>query len=512
MATKRAYPELPLLPLPKRRRPAHLTREQLRAFDYMEDGGGSFFITGGPGTGKSMLMRALYQASPPYTSHVAASTGSAARNLECGAVTFNSFFNLGICKDDAQTIAKNMKSYRRNVIVNCVRLFVDEWSMISDATFELADDVARLVRNIDLPFGGIQLILSGDARQLSPVNKRQKKHVNSDGEECSPPVFEELDIAIPPPRPQLLAFKSPRWQAWFPRFVLLTQFFRQKNPHFVKILHQVGRASMSEETVEELQALARPIVMPDGLEPTILFAENKEAAALNKTKLEALPGRMRHYAARDTVLGTDGKPVQTIIDGMVVSGPEKLSTPNRWAYEAFDKHTLSKGIDLKVGASVMLLVNDYNMDFGLVNGSTGTVVEMLDDGVRVKFPEHQEPLLIAIRTWEEEDRRGNVQFVRLALPLICAWAITIHKSQGMSITYLIVDVGSAFAHGQVYVALSRARAMETLQILNFSAEVVTTDPDVEEFYSKLEQRQADIDAADEAENDDIAYCMSVAMD
>lgn len=407
------------------------------------------FFTGAAGTGKSRALREMIRRAPEQSTFVTALTGMAATQLPRGT-TLHSFAGMGLAKGTKEQClehAKKMAKARRNW-GQVEILMVDEASMMSMGLFEKLEFVARKMRGNERPFGGVILCLCGDFFQLPPVSRGS---VGDDARFC---------------------FESEAWMRCFvPRgsargenCFQLTEIFRQKDARLIELLSEVRNNNVSEAGVEALKGLSRPLTIKQGFEPTRLFPTNDRADAVNRERLSTLEGgegRQAVFEARDQVP-----------DGIFVS---------ETTYDHMT--TYPRRLELKVGAQVMLL---SNISESLVNGSRGVVTCFKQKpGSEELLPSVQflsgESLLVT-RMNDSKDLSGGRAFVRNQVPLRLSWAITIHKSQGMSIDFLEVDLKSVFEAGQAYVALSRARTLEGLRVLSFDTRKFWTSAKVVEFY------------------------------
>ena len=317
-------------------------------------------------------------------------------------------------------------------------LVIDEASMMSKALFELLKFIARKIRGNEEPFGGIQLCLCGDFFQLPPVNKSG----GDDGRFC---------------------FESPLWSTCVQQSIELATVYRQHDESLLTLLGEVRYNDCSQSSIDLLSKLNRPIVTRHGFEATKLFPTNHAVDRVNAERLVALPGEKIPYKALDYPNHFD-----------VISELNRLTM-----YPEF--------LELKKGAQVMKLNNSGD----LVNGSRGVVENWLVYG---KKPHQKWPIVrwhngsrgpvIPEEIKKDTPGGAGVEIKRKQLPLKMAWAITIHKAQGMSIDLLEVDLARVFEKGQAYVALSRARTIEGLRICSFEPARFWTDSRVVEFYKR----------------------------
>jgi ATP-dependent exoDNAse (exonuclease V) alpha subunit len=377
-------------------------------------------IAGRAGTGKTRLVQYIKSRPGGELQATVAPTGIAALNAR--AQTLHSFFHLEHAVLDAKNLSKGGKFgslYRR-----VKRLVIDEISMVRADVIDAVDARLRQVRGDKRPFGGVQVVMVGDFLQLPPVVQEQDW-----------PMLEGLGYEAP------YAFNAHALQSLAVETVTLDRVWRQDEQDFVDIL---GRIRSREGIVEALERLNARCVGPhrDGVKPLLLTPTRAAAERYNHQGLAALGSARSGFRAaieRDFAMGAANLPV-----------PEHL--------------------ELAVGARVMAVRNDPGGRF--VNGSLGTVTRLGPEGPFVQFDRRQHEHLVAPVTWEKVRQRWNEADQRIEnevvgayrqIPLIHAWAVTIHKAQGLTLDDVRVDLGAgAFAPGQVYVALSRVRTLSGL--------------------------------------------------
>lgn len=403
-----------------------LTERQQTVIDAVRRGM-SVCYTGCAGTGKSYLLRAIVDVLPKKTTWVTAMTGVAAMNI--GGRTLHSRTGMGLANQPAETIVRKMRQRVRDAWVHaCTTIIIDEISMMSRELFEKIDDVARRVRKNDGPFGGVQLVLCGDFYQLPPVS------------DTDTPEF---------------CFESPLWQTSIHLHTELTQVFRQTDEAFVTLLQEVRKGKLSSTSIKTLQSLDRPLVSGD-VKPTQLYPTNAQVDTINLTNLEVLGGKTYVYDANDYAVDDE---YASLLERTCIA-PSRLV--------------------LKQGAQVMLI---KNIDEQHVNGSRGVVVGFQPESQMpiVRFRAGKQ-MVMTPEVWEYDSTDETILATRTQVPLRLAWAMTVHKSQGMTIDYLEVDMKNTFAYGQAYVALSRARTLDGLCVRNFHPSHVRTHPLVDAVY------------------------------
>lgn len=470
----------------------HLSEEQRAVARAVVDGGKSVFFTGSAGTGKSVLMKAIIaQLRMKYRRDadrlaITASTGLAACVIE--GSTIHSWAGIGLGKEPAQELAKKIRrnAKTKSKWMRTKVLIIDEISMVDGELFDKLENIARIIRGNGRPFGGIQLVVTGDFFQLPPVPERNQ-------------------VAK-------FAFDATTWKTCIELTILLTHVFRQKDPTFANMLNEMRLGKLSTSTIAEFRKLSRPLDFKDDVEATELFPTRNEVDSANNGRMTRLDGQLMTYMA------TDGGVADLAVRNRVLANfmaPEKLT--------------------LKKGAQVMLI---KNIDTQLVNGTLGKVLCFMDeatwitykgdeDSYRAAYREgmsddedtkvarekfnaarfkNQDPgstptywpmvrfpladgtvrdILCPPEEWKTESAQNEVVATRKQVPLILAWALSIHKAQGQTLNRVKVDLGKVFERGQAYVALSRATSQAGLQVLRFDAKKVMVHPKVTTFYQEL---------------------------
>lgn len=412
--------------------------------------GESFFFTGKAGTGKTTCLRLIVRDLQGREKNVAvtASTGIAACQID--GSTVHSWAGVGLAQKPAKELAQMIlfSKYKRNQWQHCHTLIIDEVSMLEPEFLDKLGEIAQIVRGNSLPFGGIQLILIGDFSQLPPVSRVSK----AAGE-------------------MKYAFQSKTWQSCIKKHVVLTQIIRQKDEKFCRILDAVRVNKLTPQIVASIKKTTyNNLDNSLGIKPTVLFARNKDVDTLNKLCLQELPG---------------GKAMSTFT-AVDVGDQYHLTNLKKWS-------RYPEVLEVKEGAQVMLLQN-VDISLGLCNGSRG-IVRGFDDEkghILVQFLSGQ---IVGIERHcitkfeRKRNESGEMESVGVAsrsqYPLKLAWAITIHKSQGMTCDLLEVDLTGCFEKGQAYTALSRASDINRLKVVGFQSSCVMCDPAVVAFERQL---------------------------
>eukprot|EP00796_Vickermania_ingenoplastis_P010151 gene10151-7108_t len=489
-----------------------LSAQQQAIVDVIVKGKRSVFITGGAGTGKTFLLRAVIEQLPRHTTFVTATTGIAA--LQLGGSTLHSFAGCGLVnpRDKKSFILQRVNRAHNSVIRwrRCKVLVVDEVSMLDGTLFEMLEYIARRIRGSRSPFGGIQLVLCGDFLQLPPV---------SSGSSAAP-----------------FCFESRAWVRCNPKVCELAEPFRQNSPEFFAMLSNMRFGFLSPEQEDRLAQLSSSTTVmyvkegppTDGTE--IKFKNESGADGSAGPVLQVTDDR--GGALSDTFDGyTFLRPVRREVDRQNNRFYGALQTPQFFyvgfheGKGSFPEKDIPLVLHLRVGCRVMLTKN-LDVAAGLVNGSAGTIVGFFDfkknkDQTSLNFSTSN-----ALRVCRGSSERGSekahamlpiVEFeiagsaglsgtVRkvvveptmwtelegdktvsctVQLPLIVAFAITIHKSQGMSLSTVDIDFSSSFESGQAYVALSRCRELEGVRLHGFTPAVVMVSEKALSFYQAL---------------------------
>uniref|UniRef100_A0A670XPY4 ATP-dependent DNA helicase PIF1 n=1 Tax=Pseudonaja textilis TaxID=8673 RepID=A0A670XPY4_PSETE len=412
-----------------------LSQEQSRVLNAVLSGKNVFF-TGSAGTGKSYLLKKIVASFPPNGTYVTASTGVAA--CQIGGITLHAFAGIGSGKAPLhQCLELAQRPGVRQQWLNCRCLIIDEISMVEGDLFDKLEAVARDVRKCEDPFGGIQLIICGDFLQLPPVAKDHKQ-----------PKF---------------CFQAKSWRKCIHLNMELTEVRRQTDKEFISLLNTVRLGRCTEEVTRLLTQTVMQKVERNGILATRLCTHKDDVEFTNTKQLQQLSGQLRSFKAVDS-------------DPMLA--------------KTLDAQCPVKSmIELKEGAQVMLTKN-LDVSQGLVNGARGVVIGFETEGKglpKVRFL-CGVTNIIGLERWVFKGPAG-IHLSRQQLPLKLAWAISIHKSQGMSLDCAEVSLARVFESGQAYVALSRARSLASLRVLDFEAKVVRANPCVLRFYKELKRDQ-----------------------
>ncbi|HRY63080.1 MAG TPA: AAA family ATPase [Patescibacteria group bacterium] len=398
--------------------------KQAQALDIFKTGQ-NIFLTGAAGSGKTYILNQYikYLREKNLNVSVTATTGIAATHLN--GLTIHSWSGLGVKDDlrgsDFDDLLKK-RHLRRNILGTDV-LIIDEISMLHAHQLDLVNQICQAFRQNLKPFGGLQLIMAGDFFQLPPIAKgeeRAKIVVESD-------IWNAMDLAV----------------------CYLDEQYRQADSRFIQILNEIRKNNVSLESRELLlNRFHRPLAYQ--IEPTKLYTHNIDVDAINSLELEKISGPAKSYQMQ-----SKGNQVLSQILQKGCLAPERLV--------------------LKIGAKVMFVKN--NFELGVVNGTVGEVVDFDEDNYPIVKTSHGETVVAAPADWLiEED--GRVRAEIRQIPLRLAWAITVHKSQGLSLDLAEVDLSKAFVPGMGYVALSRVRSLQGLRLVGLNDLALTVDANI----------------------------------
>lgn len=391
-------------------------------------------MTGSAGSGKSFLLRHIIASLPKKSTQATACTGVAASHID-GSTIYH-LANLGrgdtTPEQSAKRIRLNEDSFKMWLRMRL--LIIDEISMLDGTVFEKLEKTCRLVRSSSKPFGGIQILLCGDFFQLPPVGE-----------------------------PKRFCFESKMWARGIHETVELRKIFRQSNDEFIKVLEQLRVGRLTNEGLKTLSKAFHRKFPDDAIAPTMLMTHKKQVDQMNQQELAKLPGETITFKAKDN--GASDFYMRSL----------KSSCNARDA------------LPLKVGSQVVLLKN-LSVSKKFVNGSRGVVTAFSKSFPRLPYVRFTNGSKLKITPQEWSVKIGSTVYAtRSQLPLDLAWAMSIHKSQGMSLDRVTVSLRKAFEPGQVYVALSRARSLESLSIRSIDKKMIRAHPKVIEFYKNLKK-------------------------
>lgn len=399
--------------------------------------GESVLLTGPAGAGKTFVLTQFIRLAKHEGKHVSvtATTGLAATHL--GGTTIHSWSGMGVQDELAQGFAEHFSKARREIIEKTDVLIIDEISMLHDFRLDMVDEICRAIRKKDEPFGGIQVIMSGDFFQLPPINRGDSRAGG-------------------------FVVNSQVWQELQPVICYLEEQHRQNDERLLEILNAIREGDVRRHHAETL--LARAEVFPDDLEQlTELHTVNVDVDTINAAKLAQLEGDEITY--------------------------EQTTTGSASYVESLQRSVLAPAqLKVKQGALVMAVKNSPERKY--VNGSVGTIVafEPHTEYPIVEFQNGKEVIMVP-DTWEQRDgdkKRASIT----QIPLRLAWAITVHKSQGMTLDAARIDLRRAFVEGMGYVALSRVKNLDNLYLSGINQMALRVSEDAQVIDAMLRTKSA----------------------
>lgn len=413
------------------------------------DAGANVFLTGAPGAGKTYVLNEFIQNARARGASVAVTASTGIASTHINGQTIHSWSGIGVSTALTEQLLKLIRSRRRRKIQSVDILVIDEVSMMHAWLFDMVDQVCRVMRRDPRPFGGMQVVLSGDFFQLPPVSVSNRNN----------------DVIVPGPEyvaareryakagrnPEGFVTESLVWPELNPVVCYLTEQHRQDAGELLTVLTDIRQGSVNDDDRTVL-ASRLGLVPPDDEVAVHLFPVNRQADGLNDLRLAQIQDDEHDFYAEST-------------------GPVNL-------VDRLKKNMLApEHLVLKAGAAVMALRNDADRQY--VNGSIGTVRGFAPEskgGWPIVEFENGNIVTMKQASWEMMDGETVLASVK-QIPLRCAWAITIHKSQGMTLDRAVMDLRRTFAPGMGYVALSRVESLEGLYLggINDRAFLVSSD-------------------------------------
>lgn len=422
-----------------------LNPEQRAAFDAVVQGK-NILLCGSAGTGKSFTLQHIMKWAKmaiPFAQQTAM-TGTAA--LLVNGRTLHSFLGIGLAKGTAETLAEKTIHFKQplpRTLRKLGLLLIDEVSMLDANLCDKISEYLKIIRRNSLPFGGVQIVFSGDFYQIPPVNGK-------------------------------FAFHSDAWKALAPEKHMLKTLVRQADDEVFQGMLERLKKGVCDFDDFELLVNCRATTFEEGVEPTRLYSLNRDVDSINKGELARLLTE-RPYMKTKTY--------EARYDNCL---PSFVGRAVKWATAC----GMADGIELAVGAQVVVTRNMEATGavqvFRLVNGSRGVVTELGKQSVFIKLRDGniaEIPYIVVEDSPEDDDKAGKLSVS--IMPLKLAWALTTHKAQGMTLDAIEVDLGaSVFEYGQAYTALSRARTLDSVKVVAVSPKAFKCHPDVIAFYSQ----------------------------
>jgi ATP-dependent exoDNAse (exonuclease V) alpha subunit len=381
------------------------------------------FLTGSAGTGKTYVLNKYiqYLKARKVPVSITASTGIAATHLQ--GTTIHAWSGIGIKDSLSLRNLRDLKEkkYLKKHIEKTKVLIIDEISMLHKKQFDLVNEVLQFFRENDKAFGGIQVVLCGDFFQLPPIGTSGETNRDK------------------------FCFMSQSWLNANLSICYLTDQYRQTDSELNDILNEIRQGTISERSVALLQSSKDFI---DSEEPTRLYTHNIDVDRINTAHIAEIKGRKKLFKAK-------------------VKGNLKLAETIKRSIMA------PETLELKKDAKVMFVKNNYEK--GYLNGSLGKVLRYNDDGYPVIQLNNGYEITAEPEDWRIEDEAGKLLVSYVQVPLRLAWAITVHKSQGMTLDSAVMDLSKTFEKGQGYVALSRVKGMDGLQLKGFNSTALEVD-------------------------------------
>lgn len=407
------------------------------------------FLTGPGGTGKTALIKVIYDSLKTKKNiQLTAMTGVAAIQLHESAKTIHSWAGIGL---GDQSVSKYVTKIRSSKALSdkwkkIEILVLDEVSMLSDELFDKLEEIARIVRNCDKSFGGIQIVMSGDFYQLPPVKNNSR-----------------------------FCFESDKFDKLFENKIILNSIFRQKDPRLVKILQNIRLGKITKTNIETLKT--RLISNDSSISPVILMPKKSSVDEINNRNLSMIK--------EDSVIFN-----RSVLEDLEMSKEEenyvKLLSVSEYSQELefLEKSTMvNEKIELKVGAQVMSIVNVEENDKLIISNGTQGIVKKFVNGLPYVEFENGISRVVGMYTWKCHALPccGICQ-----IPLVLSWALTIHKSQGCTLSHCRMNIGNdIFEAGQTYVALSRVKSLDGIYLDSFNPNKIKVNVKVKQFYESI---------------------------
>lgn len=437
----------------------HLSKEQEKVYNLWTKGRENIFISGPGGCGKTKLIQYIYEKNNTSLGRklqVCAMTGCASVLLDCNAVTIHSWSGIRLGKEEPDVIlARIEKSYllkQRWKKIQC--LIIDEISMMSVKILELLDYIGKNIRRNEKPFGGIQLLFSGDFYQLPPIENDS------------------------------FCFESPLWNEIFKKEnqIEFKTIFRQKDDIFQNILNEIRVGTLTKENELILKQYLNRVPVEE-VKPAKLYPLRYKVDKMNDTLYSDLETKEHFYPIVKNLETKKYLHNNSSIPSSILERCSRLSKEQieKEVENLIITHQITKELKLKKGSIIMCTTN-LDVENGICNGSQGVIENISLKGPEIRFYNGKRMILDLHYIQSEDYPIISIGYY----PICFAWAVTIHKIQGTTLDCAEIDIGNnVFTHGQSYVALSRLKSLDGLYLKHLSKEKITVHPKVKEFYDNL---------------------------
>ena len=422
-----------------------LTKKQEDAFEYMKKGN-NVFLTGPGGSGKSFILKYFIDwyknQNIENESKIFITSTTGLSSLLIDGMTIHRYSGIGTGEKDVDSLYKKiikMKNIKKRWCITNI-LIIDEISMMDGDLFDKLEILSRKIRKIDEPFGGIQLIISGDFLQLPPINSN------------------------------IFCFESFSWDFVINKIFYFDKIIRQDNIQLQNILNNI-RVGIINDDVKDLlnSCLNKKLDDRDGIQPTLLFSKKNMVIEYNNEELNKLIDS-----------GHKGYEYNSKYEFKNI----KEESKNFYIDLINSNYQVENNLCFTLFSQVMLIIN--MPEHGLANGSRGIIIDFTDTIIKFPIVKFSNGIILEINMHNFTLDEGEYTIIKKQIPLILSWAITIHKAQGMSLELVKTDIGSTiFEYGQAYVVLSRIKNIKGLSLININYDKIRAHPKILDFYNKL---------------------------
>ena len=403
--------------------------------------GENIFITGPGGTGKTEIIK-LYKKKNNNKKLIGVTSLTGVSAVLINGTTVHSFLGIGLGTSSVEVLISKIlsKSYLKKRWKNLSTLIIDEISMMDPDLFDKIEEIARKIRNSEEPFGGIQLILSGDFCQLPVVKKKE------------------------------YCFEAKSWNNCVKNIVCFDEIIRQTDKELQICLNNIRMGNITQNDKDLLNSrVGAKLENNNGIKPTQFSATNEQVNEINEKEINILAENGSEFYEYEMKV--------EIFDN---------SSDKKYTIDKYMKDIpVVEKLELCIDVQVMLLHN-LSIENGLVNGSRGVVVKFIEDKPVVRFLNGEE-IVIDFHTWEIENNNEVIMSI-CQIPLKLGYAFTHHKSQGLTLDYAVIDIGNCFCYGQAYTALSRVKELKGLSIKRLDFNKIKCNAKVLNFYKNLEKK------------------------